>query len=469
MSQSSQSCQALVLAAGKGTRMRSSTIKVLHPMLGRTLIDWVVSSALEAGIEAVTIVVGHDREHVQAHLSSGPYASSVTFAEQLEQLGTGHAVWSARDALLAAGSDYTLVLSGDVPNLSAETLTSFLGAARQANVPVAMITARLDEPARYGRIVRADSGEVTAIVEAADATPEQLAIQEINAGIYLMRTNFMLRELDALCTGTAQNAQGEFYLTDLIAAASGQGGVLGWVIDEVEETQGVNTRQDLAHATEFARARIVDRWMLAGVTCMAPGQVFIGPEVKLGQDVTLYPGVHLEGRTLVGEGSVIEPGCVVRDAEIGAHCMIKASCYLQEARLEEHVTIGPFAHLRPGADLGPYSKVGNFVEIKKTRLEEGAKASHLSYLGDAHVGARANIGAGTITCNYDGVNKHRTEIGEGAFIGSNTSLVAPIKIGDGAFVAAGSTLTNEVPSRSLGVARGRQRVIEGWADRKNRP
>ncbi len=463
------SCQALVLAAGKGTRMRSRTIKVLHPMLNRALIDWVVSGAVSAGIEAVTVVVGHDREQVQEHLLAGPHSESVRFAEQLKQLGTGHAVWSAREALAATGADYTLVLSGDVPNLSEETLEAFIAEAMAASKPVAMITARLADPARYGRIVRDEAGEVTAIVEAADATPEQLRITEINAGIYLMQTAFMLRELDALCSGEADNAQGEYYLTDLIASASEQGGVLGWVIDDVEETQGVNTRQDLARATEFARARIVDRWMTHGVTCIAPAQVFIGPDVKLGSDIVLYPGVHLEGHTQVGEGTTIEAGCLLRDAEVGPGCLIKANCYVQGARLEQEVTIGPFAHLRPGADLGPRTKVGNFVEIKKTRLDEGAKASHLTYLGDARVGANANVGAGTITCNYDGVNKHVTEIGAGAFIGSNTALVAPIKVGDGAFVAAGSTLTNEVPSRALGVARGRQRVIEGWADRKKRP
>ena len=467
------SCQALILAAGKGTRMRSKTIKVLHPMLGKPLIDWVIDGAITAGIEDIVVVVGHDKEVVSEHLAQYESASSVSIrsVEQTEQLGTGHAVWSAREVLEEQGADYTLILSGDVPNLSAQTLSQFIEDARKSRKSVAMITAFLDDPARYGRIVRDPGhGEVIAIVEAADATDEELELDEINAGIYLMKTSFMLECLDKLCQGEAKNAQGEFYLTDVIAMASEQEGcVLGWVIDEVEETQGVNTRQDLALATEFARQRIVDGWMTAGVTFLSPSQVFVGPDVTLERDVTLYPGVHLEGETHIAEGVVIEPGCMVRDSTLGKGSYLKASCYLDQAKLDESVTVGPFAHLRPGADLGNGVKVGNFVEIKKTRMEPGSKASHLTYLGDAQVGEKANIGAGTITCNYDGVNKHKTEIGAGAFIGSNTALVAPGKVGEGAFVAAGSTLTNDVPNRSLGVARGRQRVIEGWADRKGRP
>lgn len=467
------SCQALILAAGKGTRLRSQTIKVLHPMLGKPLVDWVIEGAYQANIRDMIVVVGHDRERVTQHVEEAHQGkdASVVCVTQEEQLGTGHAVWCAREQLGSTNAEYTLILSGDVPNLSTQTLEAFVARASESGKSVAMITAFLEEPARYGRVVRdPQHGEVVAIVEAADATEDELEIDEINAGIYLMKTSFMLEALEELCQGEATNAQGEFYLTDLIAMASErEGSVLGWVIDQVEETQGVNTRQDLALATDYARQRIVDHWMTQGVTCLAPSQVFIGPDVELGQDVVLYPGVHLEGKTRIGSDVTIEQGNMVRNSVLGDGCYIKSSCYLDQASLGQFVTIGPFAHLRPGADLGDGVKVGNFVEIKKTRMDDGSKASHLTYLGDAHVGKKANIGAGTITCNYDGVNKHKTEIGEGAFIGSNTALVAPIKVGDGAFVAAGSTLTNEVPSRSLGVARGRQRVIEGWADRKNRP
>ena len=336
---------------------------------------------------------------------------------------------------------------------------------------MALITAELDEPGGYGRIVRGgkDQRHVEAIVEAADATPEQLAIAEINAGVYVLRNDFALEALEALCSGVADNAQGEFYLTDLIAMASDRGlGVFGWPIDEVEQTHGVNTRHDLARATALARRLLVDRWMARGVTMHDPERVVIGPEVQLEPDVTLYEGVHLEGTTRVERGTTIEPGGFLRDAQIGPYCHIKAHSYIDAARLERGAVVGPFVHLRPGADLGPQVKVGNFVEIKKTRLDEGAKASHLTYLGDAHVGAGANIGAGTITCNYDGVSKHRTEIGPGAFVGSNSALVAPIRIGQDAFVAAGSTLTHDVPEGALGVARGRQRTIEGWAQRKKK-
>ena len=458
------SFQAVILAAGKGTRMRSETIKVLHEVLGRAMIDRVIVAARGAGAEAVTVVLGHDRAQVEAALEARPDADRLRVAEQAEQLGTGHAVWCAREAL-SGGPDHTMILYGDVPNLSAEALASFWEAAQAHEGPLAVMTAELDDPAGYGRMVRDEAGELVGIVEHADATEAQRALSEINTGIYLVETGFLLTELEQLCAGAADNAQGEYYLTDLVARAAEANGALGWVLEDPAQIQGVNTRADLARAQAHALKRVRQRWLDAGVTMLDPSTTYIDEAVELAPDVVLWPNVHLRGDSRIARGAIIESNCVLKSSEVGPDTHLKAGCYLNQARVEGGAAIGPMAHLRPGADIGPGCKVGNFVEVKKTRLEEGAKASHLTYLGDAHVGAGANIGAGTITCNYDGDSKHQTRIGAGAFIGSNTALVAPVTIQDGAYVGAGSTITNEVPAGALGVARGRQRNIEGWVER----
>ena len=458
------SFQAAILAAGKGTRMRSNKIKVLHEILGRPLIDWVVDAAFDSGAEHVAVVLGHDRERVEAHLSSRADAEHIAYAVQEEQHGTGHAVWEARDGL-SSEYTHTLVLYGDVPNLSADTIKAFIADAAAANKPLAVMTAVLDDPARYGRIIRDESGDPIAVVEYKDATDEQRAIQEINTGIYLARTDFMLRELELLCSKPPNNAQNEYYLTDLVEFAANQEGVFGWALDDIDEIQGVNTRKDLSVATEFARRRINQKHMLSGVTLLDPATTYIGAGVTIEQDTVIYPQVTLEGNSSIATGTHIESGTLLRDAQIGRDCHIKASCYITEAKVEDGASVGPFAHLRPGADIGQGCKVGNFVEIKKTRMNAGSKASHLTYLGDAEVGEKANIGAGTITCNYDGENKFKTTIGAGAFIGSNSSLVAPVTIADGAYVGAGSTITADIPEGALGVARGKQRNIEGWVER----
>ena len=463
---SSPTLQAVVLAAGLGTRMRSETIKVLHDLLGQPLIGHVVDAAVGAGCSRVVSVVGHQREDVQAWLNDRDFDADLRFAVQHQQQGTADAVWAARE-YFDDTADYTAILCGDVPNVDGPTLEAFVNDAIDAGAPVALITAILDDPARYGRIVRGSQGEVEAIVEYADATAEIRAIDEINAGIYLVKTSFLADGLARIMAGGADNAQNEYYLTDLIALAAGAGGVFGWTIDDPRKIQGVNSRSDLAQATAYTREKINRAWMDQGVTFLDPRNTTVEAGVTLDQDVTLYPGVHLLGTTRVGSGSVIEPGCMVRDTTIGEGVHLKAHCYLHEARVDDDSAIGPFAHLRPGADIGQNCKVGNFVEIKKTRLDDTAKASHLTYLGDAHIGRGANVGAGTITCNYDGQKKSRTTIGPGAFIGSNTALVAPVTIGDGAYVGAGSVITDDIPDRALGVARGRQRTIEGWADKKS--
>ena len=460
---SSPSIQSIILAAGLGTRMRSETIKVLHDILGKPMIGHVVEAALDSGSERVVSVLGHQREQVEQWLNGRPYADRLDYALQREQNGTAHAVWAARD-FFDPDIDYTAILCGDVPNMTGEALGAFFEAAVDSGADVSLVTAIVDDPAQYGRIVRGESGSVDAIVEYADATDKQREIDEINAGIYLVRTSFLASALSTIMERPADNAQNEYYLTDLVALGAKDGGVFGWAVDNPERIQGVNTRADLAAATGFARRQINRAWMLKGVTFIDPDASYVEAGVTLASDVIVYPGAHLAGETTIGSHSIIESGCVVRDSHIGESVHLKANSYLSEARVDDGSKIGPMAHLRPGADIGKNCKVGNFVEVKKARLEDGAKAGHLTYLGDSHIGEQANIGAGTITCNYDGKTKSKTTIGAGAFIGSNSSLVAPVTIGSGAYVGAGSVITDDLPPQSLGVGRGRQRTIEDWAD-----
>lgn len=458
----SRSFQTLVLAAGQGTRMKSDTVKVLHEVAGRPLIWHVMKASLDAGAERVVVILGHQKDDVEAYLEEH-FSGRYVVAEQKEQLGTGHAVLSASE-FLTGGPSHSVIVSGDVPNMNADTLAKFWDESK--NFGFAVMTAELDNPAHYGRIKRTEEGDVVGIVEYKDATEEERQIDEINAGFYVAESSFLKVELDKLCAGPAHNAQGEYYLTDLIAVAAEDAPVLGWPVPDVERIQGVNTRADLACAEAFARRELTYKWMTEGVTFLDPESTYLEVGVELARDVVIHPGVHLKGSTTVASGSTLENGVVARDSVIGADVLVKANCYLDHARVGDSSTIGPFAHLRPGAVIGSECKVGNFVEIKKTTLGNGAKASHLSYLGDAIIGAGANVGAGTITCNYDGKNKHVTRIGDGAFIGSNTALVAPVEIGDGAYVGAGSTITRDVPEGGLGVARGRQQNIEGWARRR---
>jgi bifunctional UDP-N-acetylglucosamine pyrophosphorylase/glucosamine-1-phosphate N-acetyltransferase len=459
------SFQAVVLAAGKGTRMRSETIKVLHEVLGRTLIDRVVDTAIEAGAERVTVVLGHDREKVEAHLSAREDADRLATAVQAEQLGTGHAVWEAREQLRDQGTS-TLVLYGDVPNLSVESIQAFIAEADNHPGKLSVMTSVLSDPARYGRMLRDDEGNLTGIVEYKDADEAQRAIREINTGIMLVDTDFLLAELEKLCSTPSTNAQGEFYLTDLVEVAANGGGAHGWILPDAGEMQGVNNRQDLAAASTFLRRRINARWMQEGVTMIDPETTYIESTVILEPDVILGPNVHLRGEPRVARDAHIDTGCVLTNSSVGQGSHLLPHSVVTDSAIASNSAIGPFAHLRPGSKVGNNCKVGNFVELKKSTLEDGAKAGHLSYIGDARVGARANIGAGTITCNYDGKNKHHTDIGEDVFIGSNSALVAPVKIEDEAYVAAGSTITNTIPSGALGVARGRQKNIEGWVSRK---
>ncbi|MFU8855468.1 MAG: bifunctional UDP-N-acetylglucosamine diphosphorylase/glucosamine-1-phosphate N-acetyltransferase GlmU [Deferrisomatales bacterium] len=449
---------AVVLAAGKGTRMRSSTAKVLHPLLGRPLLSFPLDACRAAGVGRTVVVVGHQAEEVHRALG----APDVTFALQAEQRGTGHAVLCAREAL----GDFrgtVLVLCGDVPLLTAETLVRLEAAHREAGARVTVLSMEPPDPTGYGRLVRDGAGRLQGIVEEADASPPERAVREVNTGTYALELPWAWGALEGLGTG---NRQGEYYLTDVVAAAAREGGAASVLLEDPAEVMGINSRTHLAEAGAALRRRINRAWMEAGVTLEDPGSAWIEPGVMLAPDVTVGPGCRLQGTTRVAGGARIDQGAVVVDSDIGASAHVKPYSVLTEARLGPETVVGPFAHLRPGTVLEEQARVGNFVEMKKSTLGRGSKANHLTYLGDATVGEKANVGAGTITCNYDGAHKHRTVIGDHAFIGSNTSLVAPVTVGAGAVVGAGSTVTQDVPAGALGVARPRQRNLEGWSSRR---
>jgi bifunctional UDP-N-acetylglucosamine pyrophosphorylase/glucosamine-1-phosphate N-acetyltransferase len=445
---------AVVLAAGEGTRMRSATPKVLHAVAGRSLVGWVLD-ALEGAEAAHTVVVaGRAAEEVQRVLPDG-----VTVVVQEQRLGTGHATQVGLAALDPA-CDTVIVACGDTPLLTRELLARLAGAHRAGGSRATLVTAVLDDAGAYGRIVRHGGGGVARIVEAGDATPEELALGEFNAGLYAFDRAALEEALGRL---SAHNAQGELYLTDVVALLDGGVGAL--VAGDAREVLGVNTRIELAESEAVIQERLRRELMLSGVSMPDPSRVYLDAEVRVGQDTVLLPGTHLRGRTAVGTGCTVGPDVVATDTEIGDGTVV-VSAHLVRSRVGERCQIGPFAYLRPDTVLAGGVKVGTYVELKNTQLGEGAKVPHLSYLGDATVGARSNVGAGNITANYDGQSKHRTEIGEDAFTSCDCVLVAPVRIGDGAWTGAGSIITEDVPDGALGIARARQRNIEGWAERR---
>ncbi|HUJ14051.1 MAG TPA: bifunctional UDP-N-acetylglucosamine diphosphorylase/glucosamine-1-phosphate N-acetyltransferase GlmU [Thermoanaerobaculia bacterium] len=449
--------EVIIMAAGLGTRMKSRTVKVLHRAAGRPLIDYVVDLACAMCDVPPVVVVGHQREAVQRHLGG-----RVRFAVQEQQLGTGHAVMQAIDAV--GNAREVLILSGDVPLTRPETLRRLVEEHRRAGNALTMLTMILDDPAMYGRIVRDASGGVEKIVEAKDANDEQRKIREVNAGVYLFDGEHLVANLRKLSN---KNAQGEYYLTDLIALLRANGHRVGaLVIRDPIEVLGVNSRAELATVEGEIQRRVVEKLMAEGVTFRNPSTVVIDSTVTIGNDTVVYPYVTLEGQTRIGSACVIEPGVHLHNVEVGNDVHLKTGTVAEDAIIEDEATVGPYAHLRPGTKLGQHVKIGNFVETKKAVFGAGAKASHLSYIGDADVGSDVNIGAGTITCNYDGVHKHKTVLEDGVFIGSDTQLVAPVRVGRGAYVGAGSTITKDVPPDALALSRVPQKVVEGWARRK---
>ena len=452
--------EVVILAAGLGTRMKSSTVKVLHRAAGRPLIDYVIDLASALGDRPPVVIIGHQREAVQDAIGD-----RARYAVQDEQLGTGHAVLQASQVLTGSlAGRKVLILSGDVPLTRVETLQQLLEEHERSGNAMTLLTMKLDEPAMYGRIVRDASGGVQRIVEAKDASADEKKINEVNAGIYVFDGADLFDHLRKLSTN---NAQGEYYLTDVLGMLRKAGQRVGALVaaDPVEAL-GVNSRAELASVEAEIQRRVVEKLMREGVTFRNPSTVVIDSTVSIGRDSVVYPFVTIEGTTTIGERCVIEPGSHVINCTIGDDVHVKTGTVAEDAIVESTAAVGPYAHLRPGTKLGAHVKIGNFVETKKAVFGEGAKASHLSYIGDADVGADVNIGAGTITCNYDGVNKHKTILEDGVFIGSDTQLVAPVKVGKGAYVGAGSTITKDVPPESLALSRVPQKIVEGWA--KNR-
>jgi len=441
----------VILAAGKGTRMKSAMPKVLHPIAGRPMAQHVVDAAAALSPANTVVVYGHGGDQVRAAVTG----ERLQWAEQAEQLGTGHAV---AQALPHLNEDVVLVLYGDVPLIRPDTLRDFV--ARVTDRTLALMTLELDDPAGYGRIVRDEQGQVTRIVEQKDASDEQKRIREINTGILACSRRFLNDSLPKLSN---RNAQGEYYLTDLIAMAVDAGmEVVTEQPAHAWEVDGVNDRVQLARLERVYQRVRAEALMRDGVTLLDPARLDIRGQVTTGTDVTIDVNVVLEGRVTLGEGVRIGPNCVIRDASIGAGTVVEANSVIDGAEVGEECNVGPFARLRPGTELAARARVGNFVETKKSRIGEGSKINHLTYIGDSRIGKGVNVGAGTITCNYDGVNKFQTVFKDGAFIGSNSSLVAPVTIGENATVGAGSVVTKDVPDNGLTVARAKQRNIENW-------
>ncbi|SHJ27695.1 UDP-N-acetylglucosamine pyrophosphorylase /glucosamine-1-phosphate N-acetyltransferase [Malonomonas rubra DSM 5091] len=449
---------AVVLAAGKGTRMKSALPKVLHPICGKPMLAYPLDATRQAGIEQISVVIGHQADQVKDAFAG----QDLVWVEQTEQLGTGHALMCAAESL-EGFTGTLLLLCGDVPLLQADVLEQVLHYHKHEKATVTVLTAEMEEPTGYGRIVRTNE-QVTQIVEEKDATKEQRSINEINTGTYLFDAKFVFSALKNLKT---DNAQGEYYLTDVVAAAANAGHkVRGVVIPDSTQMMGINDRRQLAEAEAVMRWHINSELMAEGVSMIDPTTVYVDKGVEIGNDTTLHPNVQLRGKTKIGRNCIIETGVVVVDSTIADGAHLKAGSAIEESQIGPDCKIGPMAHLRPGTVLTGSNKIGNFVETKKAVLGEGSQSSHLTYIGDAEVGKNVNFGCGTITCNYDGANKHKTTIDDDVFIGSDVQFVAPVNIGRNSLIGAGSTITKDVPADSLAISRSEQKVIEGWALKK---
>jgi len=463
----------VILAAGLGTRMKSSLAKVLHPVAGRPMLMYTLDNVLALKPVKTAVVVGHQADKVKALLPPG-----VVPAFQKEQKGTAHAASVGLGRLGAGGArgankgatggagDTLLLVSGDTPLLGHETLKGLISYHKQKKADITVLTAYLDDPAGYGRIVRED-GIVKRIVEQKDATPSEREIGEINSGTYCFDIASLKKALSEV---RSENAQGEFYLTDVIEIVQKNGGkVAGFPVDDPMVAMGVNSRTELAMAEKEIRKKINQRLMNSGVTMTDPESTYISAEVKIGPDTIIHPGNHITGSTSIGPGCLLMAGNIISGSVIGGGVKVKGYSVIEDSRISERAEVGPFAHLRPGSVVGAEARVGNFVELKKAEIGQGTKASHLTYLGDAVIGRNVNIGAGTITCNYDGFSKFKTVIGDDVFVGSDTQFIAPVNIGNGALIAAGSTITKDVPDNALALSRAPQMNRENWAkENRNR-
>jgi len=456
----SERLAAVVLCAGLGTRMRSDTAKVLHPVLGQPLGAWPVGRALALGCDPVVAVVGHQGEQVRSVLEARFPGTPLRFATQAEQRGTADAVGVGLEALQDVQGP-VLVLYGDTPLLRDETLKALVDAFRRARPHLALVSTQAPDPTGYGRVLRA-ADRITGVIEEKDATPEIRAIHEVNAGVYVIDAAFLRRGLRDL---RPANAQGELYLTDLVSLAAKEGEVPS-VGADLEDTRGVNDRADLAECTRVLRRRINLAHMHSGVTLLDPDSITIEPEVTIGADTVVEAGVSLRGKTRIGRGVTLGQGSVLSSTEVGDGTTVLPYSVATDSRVGPRCLVGPFARMRPGSELAEGVELGNFAETKKVRIGPGTKAHHHCYLGDSVIGAKVNVGAGTITCNYDGFEKHVTEIGDGAFIGSDSQLIAPVKVGEGSYLGAGTTLTEDVPPDTLVFSRAPRIMKQGWPSRR---
>jgi len=448
---------ALIMAAGKSTRMKSLLPKAAHPLCGRPIARHVVDTCREAGIQRVIVVVGHEAEAVEAAIGR-----DVEYVTQEQQLGTGHAVRCTEDLL--AGFDGVLaVLPGDAPLVRPDSLACMLQECEQSACAASLLTARLDEPGMYGRILRDQNGRVAGIVEAKDASAEVIAIREICTSIYAFKAAHLFPALREL---SPENRQNEYYLTDVIAILADKGmAIAATVTEDPQEVLGINTRIELAEAAAIMRHRILESHMLNGVTVIDPSATYVDVGVRIGQDTVLYPGTIVEGQSRVGSGCVVGPNARIVDCTIGDSVTIDNSVAVGST-VGDGTRVGPFSRLRPGSIIGERVIIGDFVEIKNSTVGAGVSLAHMTYIGDSEIGDGTNIGAGTITCNFDGRRKHRTVIGKGAFVGSHTTLNAPVTVGDGAFIGSGSVITKDVPADALAVGRAQQIIKEEWARRR---
>ena len=449
----------VILAAGKGTRMKSELVKVLHPILGLPMLSYPMDLSLK-GIksEKTIVVVGYQADQIKERFGN----PGIQFALQEEQLGTGHAALQAIP-FLKTFTGTVLILCGDVPLVKTDTIRAFIDAYGKSNAILSVLTTEMEDPFGYGRIIRSSEGWLEKIVEEKDASKEEKSIREINSGIYCVKAPFLIKGLREI---GRDNAQGEYYLTDLVEIAKRKElRCSAHIVRDPVEVMGINTRVDLAVANEVLRLEKLKELMLSGVTVLDPKTTYVERAVEVGSETTLYPNCYLHGMTKIGERCIIESNSKITDSVLGNEVAIRSNVVITESRVEDGAIIGPFAHLRPLCEIKTKAKIGNFVEVKKSVVGKGSKANHLTYIGDSLVGEGVNIGAGTIVCNYDGFEKHQTIIGDRVFVGSNVELVAPVKVGNGSTIGAGSTITKDVPGGALAISRMKQRNIKGWGEK----
>ncbi|MEK7851994.1 MAG: bifunctional UDP-N-acetylglucosamine diphosphorylase/glucosamine-1-phosphate N-acetyltransferase GlmU [Deltaproteobacteria bacterium] len=457
------STAVIILAAGKGTRMKSEKAKVLHEVGGRPMLSYVLDRAGEIGSKKTVVVIGHQADKVKEVFSG----SGVTFVEQKEQLGTGHAVMQAEKALSRFKGD-VLILSGDVPLITSETLRGLMDAHKKSKAILTVLTAEPEDPYGYGRIIKDSKGGIKKIVEEKDAIAKEKAVKEINTGIYCVDSEFLLRALKMI---EPKNVQKEYYFTDIVGiAVNEKKRVATYRASDFKEVMGINSRIEQAEAECIIKIKTLENLMASGVTIIDPSSTYISPSVNIFPDTVIYPGAMISGDTVIGKGCSIGPGSIISNTRIGNCVKVKAYCVMEESEIKDEAVIGPLAHLRPQTVIEKGAHIGNFVEIKKSTIGEGSKANHLTYIGDATIGKGVNIGAGTITCNYDGFKKYQTIIEDNVFVGSDTQLIAPVKIGKGSLIGAGTTVTEDVPADSMVLSRVKQVTSKGvakkWKEKK---